>query len=40
MSLKNDDIENKKNEVIFFYEKMFVRIKDDWDSMTQPKSEN
>ena len=24
----------------FFYEKMFVRIKDDRDSVTRPKSEN
>ena len=29
-----------KNEVVFFYEKMFVRIKDDRDSVTRPKSEN
>ena len=29
---------DKKKEV--FYEKMFVRIKDDRDSVTRPKSEN
>ena len=30
---------NKKNEVVFFYEKMFVWIKDDRDSVTRSKSE-
>ena len=31
---------NKKNEVVFFYEKMFVQIKDDRDSVTRLKGEN
>ena len=37
---KNMFENNKKNEVVFFYEKIFVRIKDDRDSVTRPKSEN
>ena len=34
-------IENdQKKKKFFFYEKIFVRIKDDRDSVTRPKSEN
>ena len=33
-------VENDKKKNKFFYEKMFVQIKDDRDNVTRPKSEN
>ena len=37
---KTYHVENDQKKKKFFYENMFVRIKDDRDSVTRPKSEN
>ena len=38
--LKICHVENDRKKRKSFLQKMFVWIKDDWDSMTRPKNEN
>ena len=37
---KKCHVENDKKKIVFFLRKMFVWIKEDRDSVTQPKSKN